>query len=363
MGASVRHGSFAIVADLPAASGEVFAMFSTLELRERWFRIPGAPADDGHRLDFRVGGGESMSATVSIAGVPEHVEYRASFIDIRADERLTLVYELLVDGARRSTSLVTVDLTPRDDGTRLTYTEQYAIFLGGGGGGGDDDGDAAAAERERSARLTLGGLAAALQAARQSGELGGLHPPASPKPSPPAPARQAETSHELDAADPAHFRRALGRFASGVVVVTAIEDGRPVGMTCQSFSSLSLAPPMVLFSAGASSTTLPRLRAAGEICINVLADDQEWLASQFSRAGTDKWRGVEWSPGRHGAPRIAGATLWCEGTIAAVHEGGDHFIVVVNVESLRAPLVPPPPLIFHEGGFTALQANVRVDAG
>lgn len=181
-----------------------------------------------------------------------------------------------------------------------------------------------------------------MMAARESGELSASREHGS------------QATHKLDARDPAHFRRALSRFASGVVVVTGIEAGEPVGMTCQSFSSLSLSPPLVLFSAGASSTTLPRLRAAGEICVNVLADDQEWLASQFARSGTDKWRGVDWSPGTHGVPRIAGATLWCEGTIAAVHEGGDHLIVVVRVESLIAPLAPSPPLIFHEGSFRVL---------
>ena len=104
-----------------------------------------------------------------------------------------------------------------------------------------------------------------------------------------------------------------------------------------------------------------RLRAAGELCVNVLAHDQQWLASQFSRAGTDKWRGVDWSPGLRGAPQIAGATLWCEGTISAVHDGGDHLIVVVDVRALLLPGESASPLIFHEGVFTRLHPGNEDD--
>jgi 3-hydroxy-9,10-secoandrosta-1,3,5(10)-triene-9,17-dione monooxygenase reductase component len=165
----------------------------------------------------------------------------------------------------------------------------------------------------------------------------------------------------LDASDAEHFRRALGQFATGVVIVSAIDGDEPAGVTCQSFSSLSLDPPLVLFAAAATSTTLPRLRSAGDVCINVLAHDQAGLAGQFARSGTDKWAGVTWHPADNGAPRIDGAAMWCEGSISAVHEGGDHFVVIVAVTGLAAPAAITAPLIFHAGVFTQLVGTVASD--
>lgn len=159
----------------------------------------------------------------------------------------------------------------------------------------------------------------------------------------------------LDATDPAGFRAALGRFASGVVVISGLDEQLPVGMTCQSFSSLSLDPPLVLFSAARTSTSFPRLRKARRLCVNVLAHDQDQLSVQFARSGADKWRDVSWMPGGNGAPRITGAAMWCEGDILQVHDGGDHFIVVVRVTSLATSAPPRPPLIYHDGRYARLQ--------
>jgi 3-hydroxy-9,10-secoandrosta-1,3,5(10)-triene-9,17-dione monooxygenase reductase component len=134
-----------------------------------------------------------------------------------------------------------------------------------------------------------------------------------------------------------------------------------VGMTCQSFSSLSLDPPLVLFSAARTSTSFPKLRQASEggrgggWGVNVLAHDQDQLSAQLARSGTDKWRDVRWTPGGNGAPRITGAAMWCEGDIVAVHDGGDHFIVVVRVTSLATSAPPRPPLIYHDGEYARLQ--------
>jgi 3-hydroxy-9,10-secoandrosta-1,3,5(10)-triene-9,17-dione monooxygenase reductase component len=164
-----------------------------------------------------------------------------------------------------------------------------------------------------------------------------------------------DTICALDATDPAGFRAALGRFASGVVVISGLDEQLPVGMTCQSFSSLSLDPPLVLFSAARTSTSFPRLRQARRLCVNVLAHDQDQLSAQFARSGTDKWRDVRWTPGGNGAPRITGAAMWCEGDIVAVHDGGDHFIVVVRVTSLATSAPPRPPLIYHDGEYARLQ--------
>ncbi|HEY3063486.1 MAG TPA: SRPBCC domain-containing protein [Chloroflexota bacterium] len=123
-------------------------------LRQRWFRIPG---DSLHELDFRLGGREISRGTFAPSGVPELVEYRSQFLDIVADERIVYVYELLLDGRRRSISLVTVDLSPQDAGTRLKYTEQFA-FVAYTGDGRDDRG-----EREGGTRLRLNALASVVE--------------------------------------------------------------------------------------------------------------------------------------------------------------------------------------------------------
>ena len=97
--------------------------------------------------------------------------------------------------------------------------------------------------------------------------------------------------------DPAALRAVLGHFASGVVVVTAAGPDGPLGFTCQSFSSLSLDPPLISFSPSRSSTTWPRIRSVGRFCVNVLADDHSGHSDRFARSGTDKYAGVRWRPG------------------------------------------------------------------
>ena len=148
----------------------------------------------------------------------------------------------------------------------------------------------------------------------------------------------------------------MGLFASGVVVVAAVDGaGNPIGMTCQSFCSLSLEPWLVMFCPGASSTSYPGIREARELCINVLSRDQAEVSTQFSRSGTDKWAGVDWVPGDNGAPRIAGALLWCEGNIVEEHAGGDHQIVVVRVSRLESGRPQGEPLVFHAGRYAAVE--------
>jgi uncharacterized protein YndB with AHSA1/START domain len=85
--------------------------FCDLTLRRRWFRIPSQPGTAHHELDFHIGGGEIASGTFAAAGVPELIEYRSTFLDIKLDERIVYVYELLLDG-RRSVLLITVELSP-----------------------------------------------------------------------------------------------------------------------------------------------------------------------------------------------------------------------------------------------------------
>lgn len=150
------------------------------------------------------------------------------------------------------------------------------------------------------------------------------------------------------------FRAALGHFASGVVVITSLHEGRPTGLTCQSFFSLSLEPPLIALAPGKSSTSWPKVAEAGSFCANVLADDQEVLARTFANSGTDKFAGVGWSPAPSGLPRLHGAIAWIDGHIDTVHDGGDHYLVVASVVGLETG--PGHPLLFYRGGFGGFEA-------
>ena len=154
--------------------------------------------------------------------------------------------------------------------------------------------------------------------------------------------------------DQGEFRAVLGHFASGVVVVTGIVDGVPAGLTCQSFFSLSLEPPLVAFAPGKSSTSWPNVRQSRGICANILASDQEALARTFAASGADKFQGVGWRPAANGAPRLDGALGWIDGAVQDVTEAGDHFLVVARVEALETG--PGQPLLFYRGGFGGFEA-------
>ncbi|MEV7566263.1 flavin reductase family protein [Streptomyces tanashiensis] len=167
----------------------------------------------------------------------------------------------------------------------------------------------------------------------------------------PRPALRAVGEDERAPVDPGEFRRVLGHFASGVTIVTALDADGPAGFACQSFASLSLDPPLVAFMVARTSTTWPRIAAAGTFCVNVLGAGQGALCRSFAVSGADKFAGVEWGPAPvTGSPRLAGAPAWIDCAITAVHTGGDHLIVVGRVESLGAEQASEP-LLFHQGRF------------
>ncbi|MFC9591233.1 flavin reductase family protein [Streptomyces sp. NPDC056944] len=167
----------------------------------------------------------------------------------------------------------------------------------------------------------------------------------------PRPALRAVGDDERAPVDPGEFRRVLGHFASGVTIVTALDADGPAGFACQSFASLSLDPPLVAFMVARTSTTWPRIAAAGTFCVNVLGADQGPLCRSFAVSGADKFAGVDWTPAPvTGSPRLAGAPAWIDCAITAVHTGGDHLIAVGRVESLDAE-EESAPLLFHRGRF------------
>ncbi|MQA33506.1 flavin reductase (DIM6/NTAB) family NADH-FMN oxidoreductase RutF [Modestobacter roseus] len=158
--------------------------------------------------------------------------------------------------------------------------------------------------------------------------------------------------------DPQLMRDVLGHFVSGVTVVTAAGPDGPVGFTCQSFSSLSLDPPLVAFAPARTSRTWPQLRDAGRFCVNVLGEQQSDLSRQFARSGTDKFAGVRWAPSPHGSPMLEGVVAWIDSELWAEYDGGDHTIVVARVLDLGAD-ASRTPLLFHRGAYGLQQALVE----
>ena len=151
--------------------------------------------------------------------------------------------------------------------------------------------------------------------------------------------------------DPQQFRQVLGHFATGVTVITGTHEGEPAGFACQAFAALSLEPPLVLFCPGKTSGTWPRIARLGELGVNVLASGQRDLARKFGVSAPDKFDGVSWRAAANGAPILAGVMAWATCTVEAIHEAGDHFVVIARVTELGECL-PADPLLFYRGRFT-----------
>lgn len=144
------------------------------------------------------------------------------------------------------------------------------------------------------------------------------------------------------------FRTALGRFATGVTLVTCDSPIGPLGITANSFASLSLEPPLVLWSPARSSRRFDAFAAARHFAIHILRDDQIGLAHAFTHHG-QAWEGVAWHPSPEGVPLIDDALARFDCRTHAIHDGGDHAIVVGEVT--RAMIGEGAPLVFAGGGF------------
>jgi len=150
--------------------------------------------------------------------------------------------------------------------------------------------------------------------------------------------------------DPRDFRNALGSFATGVTVVTAMGgDGKPYGLTCNSFASVSINPPLVLWSLGMYSQGLPVFQNASHFAVNVLGISQQALAAKFAKASPNKFEGVKWKPGLGKAPLIADSVAHFECRAANRYYGGDHVIFLGAVEAYTYNR--KEPLLFVRGGF------------
>ncbi|RLV49310.1 flavin reductase [Nocardioides mangrovicus] len=152
---------------------------------------------------------------------------------------------------------------------------------------------------------------------------------------------------------PGQFRHVLGHFASGVTVVTGLDEaGEPQGLTCQAFASVSLDPPLVLFCAATTSRSWPLIRAGGTFCVNLLAHDQAEVAEVMAVRGADKFAGLTWQPApATGSPLLAGVLGYVDCSLEAVHDAGDHEIVVGRVQALDVSGEPADPLVRFSGRY------------
>jgi flavin reductase (DIM6/NTAB) family NADH-FMN oxidoreductase RutF len=156
------------------------------------------------------------------------------------------------------------------------------------------------------------------------------------------------------AIDPDTFRAALGRFASGVTVVTTRDDAdRDHGMTVSAFCSLSLDPPLVLACIGHDASMHSAILGADRLGVSMLAVGQEQLARRFADQRSDRFDGVGYSRGRSGVALIDDALAHLECTIVDRRDAGDHTIVIGQVES--AVCHQGRPLIYYRGGYTQLE--------
>lgn len=167
---------------------------------------------------------------------------------------------------------------------------------------------------------------------------------------------QARKEDDAAAFDVRDFRGALGQFATGVTVVTTVSaDGRKVGMTANSFTSVSMDPPLVLWCPSKRAPSLGDFEDATHFAINILASDQHVLSRQFATPATDKFAGVETADGIAGVPLLEGAVATFQCRTVARHDAGDHVIYVGEVESYNHQ--DGAPLVFHGGKYHATASH------
>jgi flavin reductase (DIM6/NTAB) family NADH-FMN oxidoreductase RutF len=166
--------------------------------------------------------------------------------------------------------------------------------------------------------------------------------------------REGEMGEYREGSDARTLRDALGCFATGVTIVTAhSDDGTPVGLTANSFTSVSLDPPLLLVCVANNAGTAPVLRAAKQFAVNVLQTEQEPTSNEFAGKSADRFAATPWDVGEFGAPVVAGSLCSFECAHHAVHEGGDHFILVGRVQ--KATFDPQlDPLLYFRGKYRRL---------
>ena len=160
----------------------------------------------------------------------------------------------------------------------------------------------------------------------------------------------------MTAIDPQDYRRTLGNYPTGVVIITGVDTEGPVGLAIGSFASVSLDPPLVGFLPDKGSSSWPKIHESGSFCVNVLASDQLDVCRAFASRGGDKYQSIDWTPGPTGSPVIDGVVAWIDCTIERVDEAGDHWFVLGRVVEMQVPRDDVGPLLFLRGAYGAFES-------
>lgn len=156
------------------------------------------------------------------------------------------------------------------------------------------------------------------------------------------------------ALDQREFRNTLGQFATGVAIVTTTVDGNRLGSTISSFNSVSLEPPLVLFSLIRNSLGFTQWKSANAFCIAILGESQQDLSNRFAKAGTNKWEGLDVGVADNGCPIVPGAIAYFECEPYSCCDGGDHEIFVCRVTKFHPGAKAESSLIFYAGKYRTL---------
>lgn len=161
--------------------------------------------------------------------------------------------------------------------------------------------------------------------------------------------------------DPRAFRTALGCFATGVTVITAQAEGRRVGVTANSFNSLSLEPPLILWSLVKTSSSYPTFAAASHFAVNILAHDQIRLSNRFAQRSGDKFAGLDLAEGAGGCLLLPDTCATIQCARQTILDGGDHWILIGRVTAFENS--DNPPLLYHRGAYSTAQPHPLAAAG
>jgi flavin reductase (DIM6/NTAB) family NADH-FMN oxidoreductase RutF len=164
----------------------------------------------------------------------------------------------------------------------------------------------------------------------------------------------------LDARD---FRNALGCYPTGVIIMTGLaESGERIGLTINSFTSVSLDPPLVSVCLARTASSFETLQMSQGFVFNVLRDDQRHISGVFAKSGNDKWRGVKYRDGINGVPILVPNLAAFQCSTYAEHDAGDHIIVIGRVVAVEFD-TETAPLVFHQGGYSRLLPKDAADKG
>lgn len=181
----------------------------------------------------------------------------------------------------------------------------------------------------------------------------------------PADSAPTEPTDQADhpAIDGRRFRDILGRFCTGITVITTFtEEHNPIGFACQSFAALSLDPPLVLFCPTKGSRSWAAIERTGRFCVNVLAEEQQQVCARFGSREPDKFAGTPWHTSDLGLPLLDDTLATIQCAVDRVIDGGDHYIVIGRVLDLSDSAASDRPLLFYRGQYTAIEPEKTTPA-